>query len=76
MNKKVITKQEQDTFTKELKGYGFKDQPSGNCSMCKWDDGTQKRFYCQIPQAYVTNLICIQKLMLVSINNIENSYDD
>ncbi len=74
MNK--ITAEEVKKFSKELEsGYGFKDQPSGHCKMCKWDDGTYNGFWCQAPQVHLTNLICIQKRIMVSMENMDEDDD-
>ena len=71
MNK--ITTEEVKKFSQELQnGYGFKDQPSGFCKACKWDNGTSMDFSCEIPVCHLTNLICIQKRIMVSMENIDD----
>lgn len=55
-------------------GIVFKDQPNGRCLECKWNEAlTHGTVHCHVPDTRLVNEICIQKLTLVMIQNVDNA---
>ena len=53
-----------------MKNLVFKDQPWGKCPSCKWNSATTG-FKCDCPVGYITNLICLLKVIMVLVGNLE-----
>lgn len=54
----------------------FKDQPDGKCMECVWNRSTDDDVNCAVPNTHLTNLICIQKRIMVMNQNIAYDFEE
>ncbi len=58
------------------KTLALKDQPSGKCIECRWNGSANDKLDCSCPQIRMINTVCMQKINMVLLGNVEYYLDD
>ena len=52
----------------------FYDQPNGHCHLCRWNlAAIPGGLNCSVPQTLLTNPMCMMKIQICWISNIEHN---